>query len=143
MLRRVLALHTVLCLLATFFTLPAAPTLVCRMTGEPMPPVVADAENRDSCCAVAVTVGADGSDRYALTSPGCCDLRITPDHEQPPAVAAVTPDLGPSAAWVPAPPAIGVPVTTEVAVMPFLLTSVAPRAPPVGAVPARGPPFFS
>lgn len=143
MARRVLAFYTTFCLLAAFFARPVLPTLVCRVTGQPMPLVVANPHNEGSCCAVAEQVDASGRSHYALTSPGCCDLHVPPDRAQSPAVASSAPDFGLLVAWVPARIAAPLPVAAVIASPPILFTQTAPRAPPVETVRGRGPPPFS
>jgi hypothetical protein len=142
MTRRVVAFQIILYLLAAYLVAPAAPMLVCRMTGQPMRPVVATPATRHSCCAVAVTAGADGT-RYALSSPGCCDLRFTARGEAPVAANPAAPDPPAAPGWAPAPPAIHVPLTGLIAVSPAAQRQDAPRAPPSRPASPRAPPTHS
>ncbi len=140
MMRRALSLCTALCLLAGLLAVPAAPSLVCRMTGAPMAPVAAAAAPR-SCCAVVSVASSDGTNRLALTSPGCCDLRQAPEQPHTPAVATtVAPFL---VAWLPVPPVLFVPPLNEPAPRAPIARVYAPRGPPPRSAPSRAPPFLS
>jgi hypothetical protein len=150
--RRALALFLAVCLVAGFAALPtgaaAAPTLVCRITGQPMAPVmVADEtaaapDTERSCCAITPKMGANGSTRYALVAPGCCDLRAIPERDEAPAAIVAAPETA-FVAWVPAPPVLLVPPTTEAVTPPSARSEAAPRAPPRSSASPRAPPFFS
>jgi hypothetical protein len=150
--RRALALFLVTCLLAGFAPSSgaAALTLVCRMTGQPMAPVIVATttptapEADHSCCAVAAAATrADGGTRYVLVAPGCCDLRAAPERaERPAAVIAAAPEVA-LLAWVPAPPVLLVPPATEAVTLPTARSEAAPRAPPRSSASPRAPPFFS
>ena len=81
MMWRALVLFTALCLLAGVPVVGAAPSLVCRVTGQPMAAIEAAPDSLPkhlACCAVKRSVAADGTTRFALAAPGCCDLRVTP-----------------------------------------------------------------
>ena len=73
-----------LCLLCVFLAglmyRPSDPTLICRVTGRPMQPVYDVAAPLPAtplpCCRIH-RVG----DGYALTAPGCCDLRQGGEHK--------------------------------------------------------------
>jgi hypothetical protein len=141
MTRRVLAFQIVLFLLGAFFP-PAAPTLICRMTGQPMTPTGAMGATRPSCCAVAVTIGADG-EHYTLTRPGCCDLRFAARHQAPAGTSPVPSDLLAQTAWMPVLPALPTPVAEAVSSIPEPNRQDAPRAPPRCSAPPRAPPTLS
>ena len=138
--RRALALYTALCLLLGLFAAPASPMLVCRSTGEPMT-LVAGTEERASCCALARTMAADGTARYALAAPDCCDLRQSPERAELPAVT-VAPDAF-AAAWAPASPAGFVPPAAPSVSRGPIADESAPRAPPLRSSPPRAPPLLS
>jgi hypothetical protein len=148
--RRVLALFLAVCLVAGFVALPtgaaAAPTLVCRITGQPMAPVmVADeaaAGAPRSCCVVAAKMGPDGNSRYALTDPGCCDLRTAPERVETPAAIVAAPEIA-FVAWSPAPSVLMALPPSEAVTTRLPRSQAAPRAPPRSSVSPRAPPFFS
>lgn len=140
MMRRALLLYTALSLLVGLLAVPAAPLLVCRMTGAPMAPVAAAAAPK-SCCAVISVASAGGTNRLALASPGCCDLRQAPEQPQQPAVTTTAAPF--LAAWVPAPPVLLVPPITESAPRAPIAHEKAPRGPPLRSAPSRAPPFLS
>jgi hypothetical protein len=142
MTRRVIAFQIVLSLLAAFLITPAAPTLVCRTTGQLMTPVAATPATRHSCCAVVVTTPADG-ERYALTSPGCCDLRFTSRGTAPIAATNATPNLPALAIWAPAPPTLCALLIEVITTPPSAERQDAPRAPPSQAASPRAPPSLS
>ena len=130
MIRRTLSLYTALCLLAGTFALPAAPLLVCRITGSPMAGVSAEVQPQEkSCCAVASTLAANGSIRFALTDPGCCDLRQSQDPAELPAVTTV-PDVN-AVAWTPTPPVIYLPPAAAKVSSAPVADESAPRGPPL------------
>ncbi|MES2463141.1 MAG: hypothetical protein V4671_21365 [Armatimonadota bacterium] len=140
--RRSLALTTVLCLLIGLMTIPRGPLLVCRITGVPMPPVVVTATGqKDSCCDIAASLEIDGTVRYSLAAPGCCDLRQDSD----PAPISATPSAGVewSVAVLSVPHALPVPTLVTVTVQTHLMCESAPRAPPLSSASPRAPPFVS
>lgn len=140
--QRLLSLVMAVVMLSALSFTPTRVELVCQISGEAMPPVVASAETEESCCTIAATVGADGATHYKLIRQGCCDLVITQGTDHPP---ATTSDTGWSVAVALAPEVAPVPVPMwhEVYLMPLPLREVAPRGPPLLAHPARAPPFFS
>ena len=132
-----------LCLLCLFLVgllyRPSAPTLICRVTGRPMQPVYDAATVRPAtplpCCRIH-RVG----DAYALTAPGCCDLRQGGEHKTPcltPLSLAdmVTSGLPPIRLTAP------LPLVKEVSASgrkPRLFLLI--RPPPLGALALRAPP---
>lgn len=142
--RPLLALYTTLCLLVNLLVIPSGPVLVCRMTGEPMAPVVAKtAEEHSSCCAVSASIASDGTTHYALTAPGCCDLRQSVERTNLTAVSPTALEF-PIALLVTAPSAIPLPQLTKVIVQVEVPRESAPRAPPLlSSASPRAPPFFS
>lgn len=144
MIRRVVAAYTILCLLAVavFAATPTVPTLVCRITGRSMTPVVANSETRRSCCAVAVTEAADCV-RYALTAPGCCDLRFSAHGKAPLAVNPSAPDVPVAAILATAPTIAHIPVTVAIAAPYASARQDVPRGPPPRSCSPRAPPSIS
>ena len=142
MLRRALAIGTIVCLLAGLIYVPTAPSLVCLMTGRTMPAVAA-ADAPDSCCAVMPIIAADGAiTGYALARPSCCDLRFTPERPQPPAIMA-TVDAA-VAVWAPVPSILFFTPPLAMIAAPPLPRESMPRAPPLlRSASPRAPPFFS
>jgi hypothetical protein len=141
--RRALALYTTFCLLFGLLSLPQGPSLVCRMTGMSMSPVMVTAPTpHGSCCDVAVVVNGEGEKHYALTSPGCCELRLGVSRTTDPATA-------PSISEIP------VAMLTEIpSVVPLILMTIdnpapvvaeesSPRAPPIRSASPRAPPQLS
>lgn len=143
MTRRWLTLCMVLCLLAgALAAFPASPTLVCRVTGEPMPPAAAT-EAHKTCCAVApAAITAEGATRYRLASPGCCDLRQATERAEQPFVFAAAPEPV-SPGWAPAPPVLFVPPVVETVSYAPAIDRSAPRAPPGRSSAPRAPPVLS
>lgn len=132
------------CLLAAavFAVPPAVPTLVCHLTGRPMAAVAATLTTRHSCCAVAVTDGRDGA-RYALTSPGCCDLRYAAHPKMSASAPPDRPDF-PVVSVLVSRSAVSYPPATETVVNAVAdRRQDAPRGPPPRAVSPRAPPALS
>lgn len=144
MIRRVVAAYTMFCLLAvTFFVAPpAVPTLVCRMTGRPMVAVAATPDTQQSCCAVAVSEETDGT-HFALTSPGCCDLRFTANPKIPVTATPTTPDFPVVAVLVPIQTISHFPATEALAGIVADWRQDVPRGPPSRTSSPRAPPFLS
>ena len=142
--RPALAIYTAVCLLAGFLAVPSGPILVCRMSGKPMMPVLASSpEASGSCCDVAVAVGADGTVRYTLTDPGCCDLRPAIERAEVPAATVQTTEI-PVPALFCALPVVPIPLVVPVALNVETPRESAPRAPPpLSSASPRAPPFFS
>jgi hypothetical protein len=136
--RRSLAIWTALCMFVGVLAFPAAPALVCRLTGQTTL-VTAVADAPDPCCTAAPVLGADGQRvGYALTTADCCALTQEPEREAPAVVAA-------------APLALALPVTTPPLFVPPALVklALAPqahpaalRAPPLLGFASRAPPFL-
>lgn len=134
MLQRVLPYLIVACLLMGLIpAAPAAPSLVCRFTGQQMEPVLAaatqDVPGHRTCCAVTQVVTPEGESRYALAAPGCCDLRQPQERADLPVAASGPPDLY-ALIWAPASPTVFSPAVVE----------VYRPAPVAGCTPPRGPP---
>ena len=142
------ALLTLLCLLAGLVTPPAAPTLICRMTGRPMVMVVVATPSRATpkCCAnrrpVLAAIHGDCGIAAMLDHMPCCEFRAATPRDHVPAVmrAAFVPPvavLAMAAVLVPtAPIAVDLPSC-------FVQRLTMPRAPPDGALSPRAPPVFS
>jgi hypothetical protein len=143
--RRALALTTIFCLLIGLMAVPRGPILVCRITGTPMAPVaVPEVRPGDSCCTITVSGDSNGSGapRYALASPGCCELRQDQSRAVAPAVTPDSPEI-PAVALLPnvsAPPSPGFVALAAASVAP---RESAPRAPPLSFSSPRAPPVFS
>lgn len=144
LIRRALALITVLTLLFTLGAIPRGPILVCRITGTPMAPVtVSKAGPGDNCCTITVAASAGkGAPHLALSAPGCCELRQ--DNSPPPAPAVTTnsPET-PAVALLPAVPSLPVPEYVTLTDGTMTPRESSPRAPPLRFAPPRAPPVFS
>lgn len=127
--RRLLAFYIALCVLAGIAAIPAAPLLVCRYTGKPMP------REARACC---VTPPAGGD---ALDAACCCRIAQAPQQADAPAALPVP--FAAAVAWAPAPPALFPPTTAASAACRRATNSSVPRAPPPRSGPARAPPAFS
>jgi len=106
------------------------------------PVLAAQAQPHNACCAVATVAAPDGTTRYALVSPGCCDLRQAPQKAEQPTVVASLPPFA-MVAWVPAPPVLFVPPLTEAAPPAPVTHETAPRGPPLRSSASRAPPVLS
>lgn len=139
MFRRILAFIMTVLLLASYTPAPAVPLLVCRMTGEPMTPVMAE-DGDATCCTVERTMSVDGATRLMLTSPGCCDLLQVSERDEPPVAAVAVPPL-PVAILVIQPPVVPVYPVDEVPSPAPERDQAVPRGPPGGLTCLRSPPF--
>ena len=137
-----IALCTALCLLVGTLPIQAAPVLVCRISGLPME-AVAEKEAGGSCCGVKVAaVSNHGTPRYALATPGCCDLRQAPERVEQPAVATTLVDTT-VVATLPVVSALLTPPLGEVVPLPPVVRESIPRGPPRSSVSSRAPPTLS
>ena len=155
MIRRLLIFVMAFCVLVGAAPLPAATvTLVCRMTGQPMQPILhaddapqarkdtAATEARMPCCVVHVQRRADGEARFTFRENSCCEMRVTSQNAPtpaslpfisgfemalPPEVAAVV--ISPQIEFIETPPTRFRPST--------------PRAPPHRLAFLRAPPVLS
>lgn len=155
--RRLLAFLTALCILAGATMLPAATatvTLVCRMTGLPMQPILhedgklqgkdaASAEMRMPCCVVRVQRGADGDPHFAQDDRSCCDMRVnTKRNALPECPSPAVPNIELAFACEPA-VMIVAPRIEAVGLLPVCSNPSAPRAPPRMPASLRAPPTLS
>lgn len=139
--RRLAALFTALCLLTGTLVIPAKAEMICRITRQVMRPVAQD-RVQGSCCGVTLTASADGSLRYALSRPGCCDLQQSPQRSELPATVAVTPD-GVAVATLPDVPILPTPLRGEAILPSPVVEESAARAPPIPRASPRAPPVLS
>lgn len=136
MTRQLTALYTALCLFVGMASLPTAPQLVCRVTGQTM------AADGSDCCAIALFPGADGSlTQFALKTPGCCDLQ--PAAERPEMPGATEPGFSAFALWQPARTTLFTPPALAAAPTAGARDETASRAPPLRTASPRAPPLFS
>lgn len=141
--RRALALTTIFCLLIGLMAVPQGPILVCRITGTLMPPVaVPDARpgDTDTCCMVTVSKGV--TPHFALSAPGCCELRQDQARAADPAVTTDNTQTS-AVALLPAVSCIPVPDYAAVTVGTVTPRESPPRAPPLSSASPRAPPVFS
>ena len=139
--RRAFALLTLLCFAAGLLALPQSPTLICRLTGAPMPPIVQSAAKPAPrpCCTVVVAASGDVA-HLTLTAPGCCDLRQGQGGVTLPTTRAALPDL-PFATLLPVTAQTPRPPVTACTGSVLVRAQAAPRAPPRFGSPPRAPPL--